>query len=312
MIKALVTSALALGVLVPSVSFGQSTDARGQQVGTSRVSGSVTRSREDSPSMRTRVPTSKKSAARNMKFQFLNQSYAYQRDLSEGERPVASNYTYVGVNYRFKPSQYLAVRLPFSYYMPKFEGQSRFETEDAYLNYWHADLATFKNLKDTSLSGMVRLYLPTGEDSRYLDKRNGAVRGTLMTSTDFANRWNLNYLVYGQYNNHTQETYVLDGRKWANIDRTLVQGATVSYELDEKWSLSQLVGTTSNWAETGDRYGDTEHFLNAVSSVFYQINSGVSASLAFHNDVEIGDELRPFRLGMDEDITYIFSIAATL
>ncbi|MES2963171.1 MAG: hypothetical protein V4760_04715 [Bdellovibrionota bacterium] len=303
-------AALALALIAPSASFAQDASG-GSQVGTSRVSGAATRSREDAGTSRTNLSTTAKASTRNLKFQFLNQAYAYQRDISEGERPVASNYTYVGATYKFAPSNYLALRVPFSYYVPKFEGESRFEMEDVYLNYWRADLATIP-WKETSVSAALRLYFPTGEDSRFLDKRNGAARLTLMTSTEFAKRWSLDYLAYAQLNNHTQETYRLDDRTWANIDRTFVQGPTVSYDLNDKWSFSQLVGTTSNFAETGDRYGDNENFLNLVSSVFFQITPSLSSSLAFHNDVEIGDDLRPFRLGMNEDITYIFSIAATL
>lgn len=309
MLNTFIATGLTVLMLAPSISRAQS-DGNSAQVGTSRVSGSATRSREASTlrsNMKGPAAVKKPSA---LKFQFLNQAYAYQHDIAEGERPVASNYTYLGVNYRFKPSQYLAVRVPFSYYVPKFEGDSRFEMEDVYLNYWHADLAEIG--KSTNLSGMIRLYLPTGEDSRFVDKRNGAVRATLMTSTDFAKGWNLNYLAYGQYNNHTQETFQIGVRTFANIDRTFVQGATLGYDINEKWSASQLAGTTHNFAETGDRYGDTEHFLNLVSTVYYQVTPDVSASIAFHDDVEMGDDLRPFRLLMDEDITYIFSIAATL
>lgn len=309
MLKSFIATALVGGLLAPSISFAQGTDGNTAQVGTSRASGSATRSREDGSTLRANVRKSSK-APRNLKFQFLNQAYVYQRDIADGERPVSSNYTYVGANYRFKPSQYLAFRVPFSYYVPKFGGESRFEMEDVYLNYWHADLREIG--KSTNLSGMLRVYLPTGEDSRFVDKRNGALRASLMTSTDFGKGYNLSYLAYAQFNNHTQETFMLGDRTFANIDRTYVQGATLGYDINSKWSISQLAGTTHNYAETGDRYGDTEHFLNLVSSVFYQITPDVSASLAFHDDVEIGDDLRPFRLGMDEDITYILSVAATL
>ena len=108
MLKSFVAALVILHVFAQAQS-----DSSASQVGTRRISRTATRSPEDTSTIRTNVRATQKKP-RNLKFQFLNQAYAYQRDLTNGERPVASNYTYAGVSYKFAPTQYASVRLPFS------------------------------------------------------------------------------------------------------------------------------------------------------------------------------------------------------
>lgn len=258
----------------------------------------------------TSYKTNKKSIWSRTDFQLFSQSYVYQNDIANGYRPLASTYNYVGVQYEFMDNNYFSVRAPFSHYTSKFTDQTTVEMEDIYLSYWNARLARIG--KDTRISSTIRLYLPTGEDSRFIDRRQGAVRGTLMASHTFNNDWNGSYFVYGQYNRNSIEKYEIDDITYSNIDTSVVQGATIEYDFTNDLSLSQMVGTTSNFADTGDRYSREEHEFNSITSLWYRINRNFSVSGAVHNDVAIGDERRSFKLGMNEDLTYVLTLAASL
>ena len=256
------------------------------------------------------LKTNKKSFWKRTDFQLFSQSYFYQNDIANGYRPLASTYNYVGVQHEFMDNNYFSVRVQFSHYTSKFTDQTTVEMEDVYLSYWNARLARIG--RDTRISSTIRLYLPTGEDSRFLDRRQGAIRGTLMVSHTFNNDWNGSYFVYGQYNRNSIETYEINDVTYSNIDTSVVQGATIEYDFTNDLSLSQMVGTTSNFADTGNRYSTEEHEFNSITSLWYRINRKLSVSAAVHNDVALANERRPFKLGMNEDLSYVLTLAASL
>lgn len=181
---------------------------------------------------------------RKIRGEFVIESVVGVSDFKNREGSTSAS-GYLGVKLVLSGSETLSARQQYSFDYPK-EGEAfRPTTEDVLLNYVKSGLFQFGKGGTVTLLG--RIYLPTGEVSRYETKHHGRVSPYLIVSYPLSPVLSLDYHFVPTWINNTRNGYLRDGELQANTDYSLTQFGSLNYAPGKYWLLSQAVGTTNRW-----------------------------------------------------------------
>lgn len=244
---------------------------------------------------------------RKIKGDFATQSVVSHTSVADDKGSVGSDLV-MGVSYSLGEGKSIGVRQLFKHKMPlpgevdPTKNAASLNLEDTYLHGSIGKIASFAG--DGALSIKGRLYLPTGESSRMTHKRQGAVRMYLIADKPMG-KVDLSYVFMPQYNNHTQDR--LDGD--ALMNASLVQYIDVAYNFSDKLTLSQSVGTTSQWAYN---IGQKAEEFNLATTLRFAPIPQFAISTSLWNDINIYDSKEAFSLGRPKEVSYVLSLEASI
>jgi hypothetical protein len=223
--------------------------------------------------------------------------------------PSSSNF--LGIKYAFQGGRSISIRQPFTYSFPKVGAQGQAKVSDLYLNFAQSGLASFAG--DGSITGSIRVYLPTGESSRFITKTNGSLMGWFIASKPFG-KIDVSYHVLPSWFNQTQNSYVTSkGDLKANKDFAINHFVDVSYSLSEKLSISQSIGTDNAWYKGIPETGVTrEHSLSMMTSLSFAPVPQLTILTGLSNDIDIYEPKQSFELMRDDELTAMLLISASI
>ena len=225
-----------------------------------------------------------------------------------------TSFNFVGAGYNLSDTKSLIVRQEFNYDYPKLGAAGKPKTRDLYFGFNNTTLATF--MGDGSVSSSSRVYLPTGEDSRYLTKQNGQIVEWLTASKPLG-RFNLDVHLIGTYANQTQDSYVdttSDKPKTtATLDYEVEQFSILTYNFSDRFAVYQVLGLDSLVMRPlpGDR-ALRSHFTESETGGTFKPNKTLSLTVSYFNYAPTNNADGGFALYRDSDSIYRFTVVAAI
>jgi hypothetical protein len=246
---------------------------------------------------------------RPFKFTAYTRTDVRKANLSNRKGAVNS-LNFLQAGYSVAEGKSVAVRQEFSYTFPKATTNGKATMRDTFVAFTDGKLAKFAG--DGNVTGMMRVYLPTGETSRFITKQNGALMGLLVSSKPLG-KFDVGYSVAGIYFNQSQNTYVSPaGQVSPNADFELDHWASVSYNFSPKLSLNQDIGTDNLWSRPGPNGVVRSHYLSLETTLSYQAMKQLSVSGSVGNSTNIFDSPNAFSLYRDDETTYRLALTASM
>lgn len=245
--------------------------------------------------------------------EFYSETYTSKTDFENGHGTPRLD-SYAGVKYDFGNSRALSVRQNFDYTGALGSGAGDFHIQDLAINYTDGKLATFAG--DGAIIFIGRLYLPTGENSRNITKREGAERAYFLAAKSFG-KLDLTYVLMGQVANWTQDSYQSVDAKGVVTDNqnkwlAMVNEVDVFYNITPKVAVGFLVGddyyrnrpVAGQYDVASDVYLQPTLQLTPFKDVVLQA--------AIYDNPNIYNPKVDFAFMRDEDLSVYFNLAATL
>jgi hypothetical protein len=246
---------------------------------------------------------------RPIKFTAYTRTDVRKANLSNRTGAVNS-LNFLQAGYSVAEGKSVAVRQEFSYTFPKATTNGKATMRDTFVAFTDGKLAKFPG--DVNLTGMMRVYLPTGETSRFITKQNGALMGILVSSKPLG-KFDIGYGIAGIYFNQSQNTYVSPaGTVAPNADFEFDHWASLSYNFSPKLTLNQDVGTDNLWSRPGPNGVVRSHYLSLETTLSYQAMKQLSISGSVGNSTNIFDSPKPFALYRDDETTYRLALTASM
>lgn len=220
--------------------------------------------------------------------------------------PYATNF--LGVKYALSDTQSIGLRQTFEFQWPKSYTQGQSKIEDMYINYTDAKLATFG---DVTLTGIFRVYLPTGETSRFVTGNRGTFFNWMILSYSLG-KFDFNYHLLTYLYNQSKDEFDNDGTLTPNRAVRLVQFPEVNYNIADNLSFSVSSGTDNSWYKNNSTGRFRQHVLSTMATLTYAPISQLSLSTGFSNDTNIFNPKKDFAFFREEELTYFFLVTASL
>lgn len=254
---------------------------------------------------------------RTVKGEFYNFTTISASDFKDKSgAPESANY--VGVKKVLSAGQSVSVRQPFSYAFPKTGQKGVAKVKDMYVSYTNSKVATFGKNDAGNITGIGRIYLPTGETSRFENKANGSLF-TWWITTYSIGKVDLALHAYGSWVNNTQNTYLKENADThamepsANLDYTYTPFAEVDWNISDKLVFSQSVGTDNAiYRPLASGKVKEVHNFSAMTAVTYSPIPEIGLTVGISDDISIKAPKHPFKLLRDDEITYLFLMTASI
>jgi hypothetical protein len=254
---------------------------------------------------------------RTVKGEFYNFTTISASDFKDKSgAPESANY--LGVKKVLSASQSVSVRQPFSYAFPKTGQKGVAKVKDLYVSYTNSKVATFGQNDAGNVTGIGRVYLPTGEASRFENKTNGSLF-TWWITTYSIGKVDLALHAYGSWVNNTQNTYLKENADThamepsANLDYTYTPFAEVDWNISDKLVFSQSVGTDNAiYRPLASGKVREIHNFSAMTAVTYSPIPAIGLTVGISDDISIKAPKHPFKLLRDDEITYLFLMTASI
>ena len=233
--------------------------------------------------------------------------------LNQQNSPGTSNYLQVKVP--LSDTKSVSVRQEFTYKLPKqgLEGDTakgKGTVNDVFLGYTDSKLATF--MGDGQVIGLGRVYLPTGESSRYVTKRKGMLLGELIASKPVS-KFDLSYGVVGIYFNQSQNS-IGEGEKLKALeDYELDHFVEASYNVTPKISIAQVIETDHVWNRSVDSLGGVTRDESFVSETYATLQAiqNLTFYLSVLNVIPLRNAERDFAMFRQEELSYRAAMLAS-
>lgn len=257
----------------------------------------------------------------NLKFGLYSQTDFFRNAVSDGEldngKPPAS-FNYLNMSYALTPTRSLVVRQEFTYRFAAaragIKGESKGKLNDIFIGFNDTALASFGS--DGSLSGIYRVYLPTGEDSRATGRQ-----GMLMTIFD-ANKpygkFEVDGVLMSIYHNQTKNSFTTFNDKGeakvnANSDFDIYPYVQGTYNLNSMFSFYQTVGLWNSWfrgiPEAGVKYVQS---VEVETGVNFKPVPEITLTTSIYNSAATRETPNDFALYRDDETLYRFAFKAAL
>jgi hypothetical protein len=219
--------------------------------------------------------------------------------------------SYGGVKYDFGNARSMSVRQNFHYDSTDERGFGNFHVDDLAINYADGKLATFANDGTVILIG--RIYLPTGETSRYISHQDGKARLYLFETKSFG-KLDLTLVQLGQYFNWTQDSYFAGGED----NQSAVLAGTGEFDAFYNFTPAVSVGIAAG-ADAALLRPLAGH-SNRSDDVYIQPTlqiipmKKVTAQIYLYNEIDTREPKHSFALLRDDDnkLQYWANIAVSL
>ena len=212
--------------------------------------------------------------------------------------------------YRLAPTKTVLVRQEFSYqYWGDTKNPQKLSPSDLFLAYTDSNLAPLKY--DYNLTGSFRLYLPTGDASRFITKQNGGAMAWFILSKSVG-KLDWDFHLFNIYYNETQNSYA---------DPTGKLQPNAIYEIDPAFDYAYNI--TPHWAITGwlqaenitnmpvdGQVRDLRHFIIEPGVVFHPVKD-VSIAFTYFDYIDTSTPSAMSFFG-DKDCQYRVTFIGTL
>ena len=227
-----------------------------------------------------------------------------------------TSFNFVGTGYNLTESKSIIVRQEFNYDFPKLGVSGKGKLKDIFVGFNNTALASFAG--DGTVSSSSRIYLPTGEDSRFVTKTNGQLVEWLTASKPLG-KFDLGIHLIGSYLNQTQDYYDVPDAKTgtmkptANLDFEVEQFTMLTYNFNEKFAVYQLAGLDSTWLKPlpGAR-ALRAHFIETETGVMFKPTKVLTTALSFFNYAPTNNAEGGFAMYRDADSIYRFTLTAAI
>ena len=223
---------------------------------------------------------------------------------------------YIQGKYILNESQSIRVRQEFTYAFPKQKANGEqvageAKMLDTFIGFNDTKLATLPG--DINLTGIFRVYLPTGEATRFVYKTNGMFLGWFILGKEFG-KLELNAHMLGLYANNTQETYIdASGAVKPNDVAEIYPFGEVVYNFSDKLNLAQTAGF-DNYVRTQPAGMGKQHEENLVleTTLTYKPVKALSAGLSILNNANVWDSSKQFSVYRSDETSYRLILTASL
>jgi len=165
-------------------------------------------------------------------------------DVSKGsihdQDPNAYGIWRPSVRYAINDRLTLSYTQEFQNYYARSGADARWQMNDGRLQLLDSNIATLPG--DVTIDGFIRVYIPTGESTRFITKRHTALYGNLNANKSFG-QLDLSYSFLTYYVVNSQDYFLTPtGAPKANVDYILEHYLSSSYRIAPQLSASAQVG----------------------------------------------------------------------
>lgn len=221
---------------------------------------------------------------------------------------VSKTSNYVGFKSKVFGDKSAGIRQIFTANYMSNDQKSDVKVGNTYLHFTDPKLFTLNN--GIEGTGVVRLYLPTGETARFISKDNGSVRLYLIGAKSFG-KVDLDVTLLGQAWANTQDGFTAGGKFVSNTDYYLYPSFNAGYNFTDTLSVAQSLGTENLWY----RAQVPTRSFNSTTTVAWKAMKELTLTANLSNDVVYeGNDLQdrgyvPFR---DDENTVIIEAIVNL
>jgi hypothetical protein len=214
------------------------------------------------------------------------------------------------LGYRLTSSKTVLVRQEVNYqYWGDTKNPQKLSPSDIFFAYTDSDLAPLKY--DYKLTGSFRLYLPTGDASRFVTKQNGGAMAWFILSKS-SGKFDWDFHLFNIYYNETQNSYV---------DSTGTVQPNALYEIDPAFDIAYNINphfAITGWLQSENITNkpvdglvrDQRHFIIEPGVVFHPVKDvSIAATYFDYMDTSTISAAHPF---MDKDCQYRLTFIGTL
>jgi hypothetical protein len=257
----------------------------------------------------------------NLKFGLYSQTDFMRNAVNDGELDNGAPpkcFNYVNVSYALTPTRSLTVRQEFTYAFaaPRagVKGDSKAKINDIFIAFNDTALASFGN--DGSLSGIYRVYLPTGEDSR-MTGRQGMFMAIFDANKPYG-KLEYDAVLMSIYHNQTKNSYTTINDKGeskinANSDIDIYPYGQLTYNFNSMFQFWQTVGIWNSWLrgipEAGVKYNQSVELESAIA---YKPVPEITLTGSIYNSAPTRETPNNFALYRDAETLYRFAFKAAL
>ncbi len=256
------------------------------------------------------LPTAIENASPRTVFgELYTETYYQMTDLENGSGSPQLD-SYAGLKFDLGNGRSASVRQNFDYKgITATDGANNFHVQDIALNYADGKFATI--LGDGSLTFIARVYLPTGENSRFLTGNAGAERLYLVGSKSYG-KMDLSYVVMGQYTNTTKDSFFRNGAEVQNRYGYGVHEFDAFYNVTEKFAVGALVGQEFKFLRAlgGSRTFNSDIYIQPTLQ--YSPIKGLTFQAALYNEINTDQPTQDFALARDNEVSAFFNMSASL
>lgn len=245
--------------------------------------------------------------------EFYTETFLDMANVKEGTgTPTLSSFG--GMKYDFGNARSLSVRQNFTYKSAgsagiDTRGGGEFHVEDIALNYTDGKLATI--LGDGAVIFIGRVYLPTGETSRFLTHNNGQARAYFI-ETKTLGKWELTLVQLARYFNWTQDSYFKDGKEAQNTEGSLSAEFDAFYNFNSVLSAGFIAGYDKVLKRplANNDILDEDFYIQPTLQVVP--TKGVTAQVYLYNEMNTRNPSHAFALLREEETQVWANLALTL
>jgi hypothetical protein len=225
--------------------------------------------------------------------------------------PESDNF--IGLKLNVGEAQNVNLRQGFLYNYAFEDQPAKATVKDFMVGYTNANIAKFGKDDAGSVTGIFRVYLPTGESSRFVTKTAGSLYTWWITSYSLG-KVDLSAHFIGSWYNQTQDSYLdSKGNAKANNDLYYLPFVNMDWNISDKITFSQSFGSENMIYRPLPGKGVAGlHTYTAMTTMTVQPVSGVTVMFGVSNDINLEKQERAFQVMRDDELTYVLQLTASI
>lgn len=222
---------------------------------------------------------------------------------------VSKTQNFIGFKSKVLGTRSLGIRQIISANYMADEKRSDLHMGNTYIHYTDPKLYALAN--GVEATGILRLYMPTGETARFNSKDNGSVRAYFINAKSIG-KWDFDVTLMGQAWANTIEGYTMKGTFVDNADYYFTPSLNAGYNVSPALSLGLSAGTENFWYRSAKK---ATRSADLTTSVAWQALPQLKLIASVADDVVFeGDDLQdrgfvPFR---DDETTVLLEASIAL
>ncbi len=219
---------------------------------------------------------------------------------------ISTTVNYVGFKSKVLNGKSLGIRQLFMADYMSDDNKSDVRMGNTYIHL--TDPKLFAMANGIEGTGIVRLYLPTGEDNRFVNKQNGALRLYLITAKSMG-KWDFDMTLIGQAYSNSQDTFVdRTGATKSNAEYYGYPSLNAGYNISDTLSLGQSFGVENIWYRTKAPIRS----FNSTTTVSWKAMPQLTLNGNLSNDINVANPKQDFAMGREEEMSLLFEAAVAL
>jgi hypothetical protein len=250
------------------------------------------------------------ASPRRLKGELYNETHFAKANFNNHEG-VTTTKDFLGVYYKTADHESVSLRQTFSFASPKERETIHYTTGDIYGQYLNSKVANF--LGDGTITTISRLYVPTGEASRFTTQRMGAARQYIIASKSVG-KFDYNYLALGDYYNWTKDAYQspTDGSWKQNDEWYAAHEFDVNYNVTKWFAIDQELGTETLRHRPLPGNPDYLENVNILTTLTFTITPDINIQTILEDDINIYNPTQGFKVWRDNELEAIMLFTARI